>query len=50
MCTVIITYGGCIAAIMAHLFPEENKNRYQWQPFFGHGYVINDSTWQPLSC
>ena len=38
--TCIITHGGVIAAIMDHLFPEENKNRYQWQPKNGCGYVI----------
>jgi len=27
--TCIITHGGVIAAIMEHLFPEENKNRYE---------------------
>lgn len=38
--TVIVTHGGVIAAIMAELFPEENKNRYQWQPKNGHGYAV----------
>ena len=38
--TCIITHGGVIAAIMENLFPEENKNRYQWQPKPGHGYCI----------
>ena len=37
--TVLITHGGVIAVIMNHLFPEENKNRYQWQPSPGSGYV-----------
>ena len=36
----IITHGGCIAAIMEHLFPNENKNRYEWQPLQGKGYMI----------
>ena len=40
--TVIVTHGGVIAAIMAHLFPGENKNRYQWQPKNGCGYAIRD--------
>ncbi len=39
--TVIVTHGGVIAALMAHLFPEEQKSRYQWQPQPGHGYVID---------
>ncbi len=30
--TCILTHGGVIAVIMEHLFPEEGKNRYQWQP------------------
>ena len=38
--TCIITDGGCIAAIMEHLFPNERKNRYEWQPKPGHGYCI----------
>lgn len=39
--TVIITHGGCIAAIMQSLFPAEGKNRYQWQPECGCGYAIS---------
>lgn len=39
---VVVTHGGVIAAIMAHLFPEDGKNRYQWQPEPGCGYVIRD--------
>lgn len=38
--TVIVTHGGCIAAIMEELFPEEKKNRYQWQPQPGGGYRV----------
>ena len=38
--TCIITHGGVIAAIMEHLFPNEGRNRYQWQPKNGCGYVI----------
>ena len=40
--TCIVTHGGVIAAIMAHLFPAENKNRYEWQPKPGCGYAIID--------
>ena len=47
--TCIITHGGVIATIMEHLFPEENKNRYQWQPKPGHGYVICEGTYTILS-
>ena len=38
--TVLICHGGVIAAIMDHLFPDENKSRYEWQPKNGCGYVI----------
>lgn len=38
--TVIVTHGGIISAIMAQLFQQETKNRYQWQPKPGHGYAI----------
>lgn len=41
--TVLVTHGGVIAAIMGHLFPEENKNRYQWQPKPGQGYIITNT-------
>ena len=40
---VIVTHGGVIAAVMAWLFPEENKNRYQWQSANGGGYQL---TWE----
>lgn len=46
--TAIITHGGVIAAIMAHLFPEEKKNRYQWQPKPGCGYQICGSEYHPI--
>ena len=39
--TCVITHGGVIAAIMAHLFPNEGKNRYQWQPNNGCGYLVH---------
>lgn len=44
--TVLVTHGGVIAAIMAHLFPQEGKNRYQWQPRPGEGYVLHDGAWE----
>jgi alpha-ribazole phosphatase len=43
--TCIITHGGCIAAIMAYLFPEEGKHLYQWQPKNGCGYQISEDTY-----
>lgn len=41
--TCFITHGGVIAAIMEHLFPEEKKDRYQWQPKPGCGYVLSEN-------
>ncbi len=46
--TVIITHGGVIAAIMEHLFPQEGKNRYQWQPKPGYGYAINGNRYHSI--
>ena len=46
--TVLICHGGVIAALMEALFPEEQKNRYQWQPQPGHGYRIENGTWQRI--
>ena len=46
--TVIITHGGVIAAIMEHLFPDENKNRYEWQPKNGCGYAITNDTYEAI--
>ena len=46
--TCVITHGGVIAAIMSHLFPEENRNRYQWQPQNGRGYCIQNNDYQML--
>ena len=46
--TVIITHGGVIAAIMANLFNNENKNRYQWQPKCGHGYLLENNKYYIL--
>ena len=43
--TCIITHGGVIAAIMEHLFPNEGKNRYEWQPQNGCGYKISEETY-----
>ena len=46
--TVLITHGGVISLIMQHLFPEEKKSRYDWQPQPGHGYLIEDRSYQPI--
>ncbi len=39
--TLLVTHGGVIAAIMTRLFPEEGRNRYEWQPKPGGGYKID---------
>lgn len=46
--TCIITHGGVIAAIMEHLFPNEGKNRYEWQPKNGCGYAVIDGSYTVL--
>ena len=46
--TCIITHGGVIAAIMAHLFPDENKNLYQWQPKPGCGFAVEKYNYRTL--
>ena len=46
---VLVTHGGVIAAMMAYLFPQEEKNRYTWQPKPGCGYVIDENGYQELS-
>lgn len=38
--TLIVLHGGPIAAIMANQFPTEEKNRFEWQPKNGRGYLI----------
>ena len=46
--TVLITHGGVIAAMMERLFPEEQKNRYQWQPAPGRGYAVSGKNYRPI--
>ena len=38
---LLVTHGGVIAAVMARLFPDEGRNRYEWQPEPGGGYEID---------
>ena len=45
---LIVTHGGPIAAVMAHLFPEAGKNRYEWQPKNGHGWAVTLDGSRPL--
>ena len=40
---VIVTHGGPIAAIMQTLFQEQKRNRYEWQPSYGEGYLLQIS-------
>lgn len=44
----IVTHGGVIAALMEHLFPGENKNRYEWQSKNGCGYIITNGRYSQL--
>ena len=44
----IITHGGVIAAVMEHLFADENKSIYQWQPQNGRGYLLENNTYAVL--
>lgn len=46
--TVIVSHGGVIAAILAALFPEEGKSRYQWQPKPGCGYAVSSEGYRIL--
>ena len=46
---LIVAHGGPIAAIMAHLFPQEIRSRYQWQPRNGMGYRIVFNGGQPVA-
>ena len=46
--TCIITHGGVIAAIMENLFPEEKKNRYEWQPPNGCGYMLKEHVYHSV--
>jgi len=46
--SVVVTHGGVISAIMARLFPEEQKNRYEWTPAPGYGYVIQNYKYRSI--
>lgn len=46
--TVLVTHGGVIASIMTRLFPEAGKNRYEWQPRPGCGYLVEGPNYRPL--
>ncbi len=44
---IVVTHGGPIAIAMACWFPREEKNRYQWQPENGAGYLVE---WTSEGC
>lgn len=44
----IITHGGVIAAIMEHLFINENKTIFEWQPKQSRGYVVEQHDYRML--
>ena len=46
--TVLVCHGGVIAAIMEHLYPNEGKSRYDWQPKNGRGYCLKDGSYSAL--
>lgn len=46
--TVLVAHGGVIAAIMQHCFPDEGKNRYEWQPKNGCGYLFSGGTYRTI--
>ena len=46
---VLVAHGGVIAAIMAELFPDSGKNRYQWQPKPGEGYALEDGNYRYIN-
>lgn len=46
--TVLVCHGGVIAAIMEHLFPEEQKSRYDWQPKNGRGYRMSGRSYETI--
>ena len=46
--TCIVTHGGVIAAIMAAMFPQEGKHRYQWQPKNGGGWILEESGYRAM--
>ena len=45
--SVVVCHGGTAYYIMRYLFPEENKNLFEWEPKNGCGYVIElvDGKW-----
>ena len=46
--TVLVTHGGVIAVILEAMFPNEGKNRYQWQPRPGRGYAVTEEGYHEI--
>ncbi len=46
---LVVCHGGPIVAVMQHLFPQENRTRYDWQPAGGCGYLITFDGCLPVS-
>ena len=41
--TLLVVHGGVISCILERFFPDEHKNRYDWQPEPGKGYTLDFS-------
>ena len=46
---LLLCHGGPTVTVMQHLFPREDKTRYDWQPAGGHGYLIAFADGSPVS-
>lgn len=44
---LVLCHGGVIANLMAHYFPAENRNFYQWQPSACRGYALSIVSGRP---
>lgn len=45
---LLLSHGGVIVRLMQHLFPQEPRHFYQWQPRLGEGYTLHrapDQAW-----
>ncbi len=40
---LLVVHGGVISCILERFFPDEHKNRYDWQPEPGKGYTLDFS-------
>lgn len=47
--SVVVCHGGVISAVMAEIFPEEDKHFFAWIPEPGHGYTIKIEDGRPVS-